>query len=191
MNLILATVAAALLGACSSHASVDNSNKGSLDTGAVIQRVEEIYGAVFKVYNEEDSLRNLDIQMENGVYDQRGDFIGNYCSREWNELVNKVDEIDSLYHSDELGFWEADYWIMGQDWHALSISDVKVIEMTETEATVELKLHNFDSAKPVSLKMVNENGVWKIDAFVDKEYDLNWKQSMQEYVAEESAKTKN
>lgn len=170
-------------------ATVSVANQTS-DADAIATRVQEIYTTVFKVYNEEDSLRNLDIQMENGVFEQRDKFNKDFCSKEWNTLLAKVNEIDSLYHSDELGFWDADYWIMGQDWHKLSISDVQVLEMSSSVATVKFLLHNFDSEDPVSLRLVNEDGIWKIDDFLNGEYDLDWKRAMQEYVAEET-KNKN
>ena len=79
---------------------------------------------------------------------------------------------------------------MGQDWHNLSISDVKVLSVTPEEATVEFKLHNLDAEYPVSLRLVNEDGNWKIDDFVDVKNDLDWKRSMQEYVTDETAKNK-
>ena len=148
--------AVALLGACTTHHNVDNSKKGSLDTSAVVERVEEIYTTVFNVYNEEDSLRNLDIHMENGVYERRADFEANFCSDEWNTLLKKVNEIDSLYHQNEMGFWDFDYWIMGQDWHKLSISDVKFVERIGSWAEVDLKLHNFDK---INSKLYAEVGL--------------------------------
>ncbi len=181
-NFILMTAVVALLGACTTHRNVDNSKQNSLDTAAVIERVEDIYTTVFNVYNEEDSLRNLDIHMENGVYERRADFEANYCSGEWNTLLKKVNEIDSLYHQNEMGFWDFDYWIMGQDWHNLSISDVKVTTLTDTEATVELGLHNFDKVVPLCLLMKRENGTWRIDDFVDKESGTGFKQDMQDYI---------
>ena len=161
------------------------------DAQAVVNRVQEIYNVVFKEYNLEDSLRNLD-QLEGlGAYEHRDEFNRNYCSQEWNRLMRQINEIDSMYHSDELGFWDADYWIMAQDWHNLSISDVEVLSVTPTEASVQFNLHNFDSSKPIGLHMVLEDGVWKIDAFLDVENDLDWKKSMQEYVTEETARNKN
>lgn len=160
------------------------------DADAVKARVQEIYAAVFKVYNEEDSLRNLDIQMENGVWEHRDKFNADYCSKEWNALLAQIDEIDSLYHGDELGFWDFDYWIMGQDWHELSISDVEVMSVTPSQAAVQIQLHNFDTVQPMILILVNENGVWKIDDFQQVEYDINLKKAMQEYVARETANNK-
>lgn len=171
-------------------AATETVENQTVDTAAVVSRVQEIYDAVFNVYNKEDSLRNLDIQMENGTWENRAKFNTDFCSKEWNALISKIDEIDSLYHSGELGFWEADYWIMGQDWHNLSISDVKVLSVTPEEAAVEFKLHNLDAEYPVSLRMVNEDGNWKIDDFVDVKNDLDWKRSMQEYVTDETAKNK-
>ena len=184
---------------CGCHGQAVNNDKVAADAvvnqeadaDAVAKRVKEIYQAVFKEYNLEDSLRNLD-QLEGlGAYEHRGEFNRNYCSHEWNRLSRLIDEIDSLYHSDELGFWDADYWIMGQDWHNLSISDVEVLSVTPTEASVQFQLHNFDSSKPIGLHMVFEDGVWKIDDFLDVENDVYWKKSMQEYVDEETAKNKN
>ena len=158
------------------------------DADAVASRVQEIYDAVFKEYNLEDSLRNLD-QLEGlGAYAHRSEFNRNFCSKEWNELVNQIDEIDSLYHAEEMGFWDADYWIMGQDWHNLSISDIEVLAVTPSEAAVQFNLHNFDSTGPVTLRLVNEDGVWKIDDFLDVDNDHSWKKSMQEYVKEEIAR---
>ena len=103
--------------------------------------------------------------------------------------MRQINHIDSLYHDGELGFWEADYWIMGQDWHDLSISDVEVLAVTPSEAAVQFKLHNLGSVKTVALLLVKEDGTWKIDNFqdADEEPALDWKRAMQEYVAEESA----
>ena len=193
--LLVLAVAFAVCG-CQKPATTDDKaatetvENQTVDTAAVVSRVQEIYDAVFKVYNKEDSLRNLDIQMENGSWESRAKFNTDFCSKEWNDLISKINEIDSLYHSGELGFWEADYWIMGQDWHNLSISDVKVLSVTPEEATVEFKLHNLDAEYPVSLRMVNKDGNWKIDDFVDVKNDLDWKRSMQEYVTDETTKNK-
>ena len=160
------------------------------DADAVAQRVQEIYAAVFKVYNEEDSLRNLDIEMEFDSWKSRDKFNNDFCSKEWNALLAKVNEIDSLYHSGEMGFWEADYWIMGQDWHELSISDLEVMAVTPSEAAVQIKLHNCGSVSPIALMLVKEDDIWKIDNFLNVENNMNWKKSMEDYVKEETANNK-
>ena len=185
-RILLLTVAVVVLGACSSRGAVVKSSGESdhdgLDTASVVERVQEIYGAVFKVYNEADSLRNLDIDSMNDVYERRADFEANYCSNEWNRLMKKVNEIDSLYHQNEMGFWDFDYWIMGQDWHNLSVSDVKVKTLTDAEATVELCLHNFDNVTQLCLLMKREDGTWRIDDFVDMGFGTGFKKDMQDYI---------
>ena len=195
--ILLAAVAMVALAACSSRGAVASDNKveeteAVLDSASLESRVQEIYGAVFKVYNEADSLRNLDIDsmMANDVYERRADFEANYCSSEWNRLMKKVNEIDSLYHQNEMGFWDFDYWIMGQDWHNLSVSDVKVVERIGPWATVELKLHNFDNVTPLCLTMKLEDGTWRIDDFVDLETGVGLKEDMKEYIANETAEAK-
>lgn len=163
------------------------------DAEVITARVQEIYDAVFKEYNLEDSLRNLDRLGDSpGAYAHRNEFIEKFCSSEWGRLVRQINHIDSLYHDGELGFWEADYWIMGQDWHDLSISDVEVLAVTPSEAAVQFKLHNLGSVKPVALLLVKEDATWRIDDFQDVEEApaLDWKRAMQEYVTEETAKNK-
>lgn len=192
---VLLTLALAL---CGCHSQASKSGNAATQTAAeqpsdaevIKQRVQEIYSEVFKEYNLEDSLRNLD-QLEGlGAYARRGEFCRNYCSQEWTGLVTQIADIDSMYHSGELGFWEADYWIMAQDWHQLSISDVEVQSVTPTQAVVEFKLHNLGDVKPVILQLVKENDTWKIDDFKDVNNDLDWKRSMQEYVEAEIDKIK-
>ena len=183
---------------CACHSQSENAGTPNIkdsanqiaDAEAVQQRVQEIYSDVFKEYNLEDSLRNLDMLDGPGASARRGDFNRNYCSREWNDLSRQIREIDSLYHADELGFWEADYWIMGQDWHQLSISDIEVLNVSPTEADVKFMLHNLGEAKPVALILVKEDGIWKIDNFKDLNIDMDWKRAMKEYVGQESAKNK-
>ena len=196
-KLILSLVAlAAMLAACQPNGSQQaaESKKTTvseqLSATEVQNRVRDIYKSVFKVYNEEDSLRNLDIQMENGVFENLGQFNKDFCSKEWNRLLAKINEIDSLNHNGELGFWEFDYWIMGQDWHNLSISDIEVLNVAQNEATVQLKLHNFDSAVNLALQWVKEDGSWKIDNFQQADNDMDLKQVMLQYIEEETAKTK-
>lgn len=193
---VLLMALALVIGGCSNQSQESKQETAEAvetqvsDVEAVKQRVEEIYGEVFKEYNREDSLRNLDQLEGPGAYARRGEFCKNYCSQEWNDLVSQIADIDSMYHSDELGFWEADYWIMGQDWHQLSISDVEVLSVTPAQAAVEFKLHNLGNANPVIVLLVKENGIWKIDDFKDMGSNLDWKHSMQEYVKDEMDKIK-
>jgi len=192
-KLFYLAVMAVMACSCSTHGeagvSTATSDSATHDASAgqqVAERVEEIYAAVFKVYNEEDSLRNLNLTVERDAHSRRQELCDNYCSEDWRRLVREINQIDSLYHQGELGFWEMDYWIMGQDWHNLHISDVKTLNSSTDVAQVEFKLHNLDFVKTVRVLVVNENGVWKIDNFMDDEVDV--KEAMSRYVKEENKK---
>ena len=168
--------------------TVDDAANAQHATTALADRVQEIYHTVFRSYNYDDSLRNLDMPTGDDLHVARDAFNLNYCSREWNGLMVKINEIDSMYHRDELGFWEADYWIMGQDWHELSVSDVNVRSLKGDSATVTLSLHNLGNMIHVTLQMVHEAGEWRIDNFIDNDNDCDWKRLMQDYVKTEMAK---
>ncbi|MBR4830046.1 MAG: DUF3828 domain-containing protein [Muribaculaceae bacterium] len=190
-NLIFYLVAlTVVLAACQPKEGQQDTDKKTtlqerLATTELETRVRDIYAAVFKVYNEEDSLRNLDEPVVNGVLDNRDEFAAKYCSHEWNDLLRAIENNDLARHQGELGFWEADYWIMGQDWHELSVNDVKVTSLNGDSATVEFNLHNLGNVTPVCLDMVREDGVWKIDNFINATHEFDLKASMKEYLAHE------
>lgn len=142
-------------------------------------RVEHIYNKVFAVYARAEN----DLSVLNET-----NFDGLYCSDDWNQTVAKVTEKDSK-NDDEIGFFDADYWVMGQDFSELSISDVAVESINGSRATVVMMLHNCGSATPVRLTMVYERGNWFIDDFCE-DYDASgpdtasWKNSMLNYLKE-------
>ena len=88
-----------------------------------------------------------------------------------------------------MGFFDADYWVMGQDFdtqnlHASDFYLEKILmEDKPWEAAVTLKLHNYGEI-PVRVNLIYEGGEWKVDDLTDIRYDLDWKQSMKEYLAE-------
>ena len=188
---------ASVFGACQAggHQQTDDAQKTTvteqLSATELENKVRDIYATVFREYIIEDSLRNLDQPVGEGAYGKRSQFNADYCTRGLNDLFRQVNEIDSLYHSGELGFFDADYWIMGQDYGAdLKVSDVKVLSVSGNEAVVEMQLHNLNTSKPVRLKMLHEDGSWRIDSFVDAKCDFDLKRSMEEYIAEENQQHK-
>ncbi len=162
--------------------AVDNAASVALDTAQVVERVNEIYADVFQYYTLlADSAR------------LQGRLVGikppsvKFCTRDWNDWVTRVNSFDAEHNDGMMGFFEADYWIMGQDWGDLSLSDVNVASMTDSTAIVEFKLHNLGSEIPVRLNMALEDGAWKIDNFIDVANDLDWKANMKEYLSGETA----
>ena len=187
----------AMLGTCQSKGAQQAAEghvttvTGQLSATEVENKVRDIYATVFREYIIEDSLRNLGEPVGEGAYGKRKQFNADYCTRGLNDLFRQVDEIDSLYHSGEMGFFDADYWIMAQDYGSdLKVSDVRVVSMNGNEAVVEMQLHNLNTSKPVRLKMLHEDGTWRIDSFVDVNSDYDMKRSMEEYITEENKQNK-
>ncbi len=142
----------------------------------VAERVNAIYHDVFTQYYSEDAdLNEQDIPSP----DEK------YCTKEWKELLNKVIDYDNTHNPDDIGFFEADYWVMGQDFGDLSISDVNVVKLDDDDATVELNLHNLGKTTTIRLEMEYERNNWFIDNFVDVEYGISWKNDMEEYLKED------
>ena len=141
-----------------------------------LETVEEVYKAVSKAY------RSKDWQRKSADLDEQ------FCSKDWLTTVAAVIEKDNK-SSDEMGFFDADYWVMGQDFdeknlHASDFSLEKILmDDTPWEAAVTLKHHNFSDI-PVRVNLVYEDGAWKVDDLTDLSSDLDWKASMKEYLAE-------
>lgn len=107
-----------------------------------------------------------------------------YCSTDWNRTVESIKEKDAQKRN-EMGFFEADYWIMGQDWGDLTPQDIQVTMQDDSHAVITFEMDKMGgSVKKVQLNMVYEQGSWRIDNFIDRAYGLDWKQSMREYLAE-------
>ena len=140
-----------------------------------LETVQEVYEAVGQAYSSEDW------QTQSNELDKE------YCSKDWNATVKAVIEKDNQ-NPEEMGFFDADYWVMGQDFskkiYATDLTLERLLmDDTPWEAAVTLKLHNF-SEIPVRVNLIYEGGEWKVDDLTDLSNDLDWKKSMKEYLAE-------
>ena len=182
-KMMVMLLAAVWLTACSMGSQVESTGNNSSntknsvahDTARLVERVNEIYTYVSNYYEymktPQSKTRLTGIKPP----------AVKYCSRDWNDWVTRVNNYDAEHDDGMEGFFEADYWIMGQDWDKISVSDVSVASMTDSTAVVNLNLHNFNDIA-VRLEMVLERDEWKIDNFIDVKNDLDWKAAMKEYL---------
>ena len=140
----------------------------------IVQRVESIYADVFAEYNAANEEENEAIPQSSP--DEK------YCSDSWNKLLLQVSEFDQQHNPDDIGFFDADYWVMGQDFQDLSISNVKLTNHDGDEAEVEFDLHNSGQVTHVRLELDYERGNWYIDNFIDIDNELDWKDDMKDYL---------
>ena len=143
-------------------------------------RVTYIYNSVFDFYNRWN---------ENGIPENMGESLDTrFCSSDWLHYEDRVRDHDDAIE-EGIGFFDADFWVMGQDFQDLSISEVEVKSIEGNKALVDFNLHNCGSVTRVRLEMVKEGSEWKIDNFIDMDADVegfNWKEGMKAYLIEET-----
>ena len=148
----------------------------SADPELIIERVKAIYAAVAEAYPEINDITPSNDQLDNA-----------FCTAEWKTLVEMVNSRSA----EDMGrdsFYDSDYWIMGQDWGKITISDVKASIKDNTHANALLILHNLGSQTRVRLELFFERGEWLIGNFIDETHQFNWKKSMFQYLEKKGKK---
>lgn len=141
----------------------------------IIDRTRQIYTHVQKVYNDNTSVP------DNAILNT------SYCSKDWNEKLAQIEEKEKK-SNEEMGFFVADYWVMGQDYHEIGTSNYKVEKMLldtiPSQASVTLNIQNCGNTIPIRVDLVWEKGQWVIDNLTDLTNDFDWKKGMVEYLTE-------
>ena len=143
------------------------------DSAEIVNRVRDIYDHVRRAYGRDVNPSDLP------------DLNRAYASARFNALVDAVADIDS--DIDGIGFFDFDYWVMGQDYDNVYATDIVLEKMPnrpDGTAAVTLNLHNCGSVTPLRLELVNEDGRWMIDNFINLELDFDLKASMLDYINE-------
>ena len=151
--------------------SVNNGQKAdSADPEVITDRVNAIYAAVAEAYPEINDITPSNDQLDDA-----------YCTSEWKTLVQMVNS-KSAENMGRESFFDADYWIMGQDWGKITISGLKVDVKDDTHANAFFTLHNLGSQTKVQLELLFEHGEWFIGNFIDETHKMDWKKSMMQYL---------
>ena len=151
--------------------SVNNGQKAdSADPEVITDRVNAIYAAVAEAYPEINDITPSNDQLDDA-----------YCTGEWKTLVQMVNSKDAE-NMGRGGFFDSDYWIMGQDWGKITISNLKVDVKDNTHANAFFTLHNLGSQTKVQLELVFEHGEWLIGNFIDETHKVDWKKNMLKYL---------
>jgi len=156
--------------------TVAQQEQDSADPALITDRVNAIYAAVAEAYPEITDITPSNDQLDDA-----------FCTAEWKTLVQMVNSKDAE-NMGKGGFFDADYWIMGQDWGKITISDLKVDVKDDTHANAFFTLHNLGSQTKVQLELVFERGEWLIGNFIDETHKMDWKKSMIQYLEEKGKK---
>ena len=178
---LLLTVVALIVVSCAGKSGSSQAAKPEVnDSLMLVLRVNNIYDAVAHHYACLDSIRSGQIN----PLEYHVNLDSMFCSADWREWTSRTRAYDDIHSAGSVGFFEADYWIMGQDWQNLSIDNVAVTSLTDSTALVDLSLNNCNNVTLVRLAMVKEQEEWKIDDFIDVSSDFDWKKGMKEYMKE-------
>ena len=145
-------------------------DKDAADPEVITERVNAIYAAVAEAYPEINDITPANDQLDDA-----------YCTAEWNTLVGMVNS-KSAENMGRESFFDSDYWIMGQDWGKISISDLKVNVKDKTHANALFTLHNLGSQTKIQIELLFERGEWLIGNFIDQTHKRDWKNSMLQYL---------
>ena len=134
------------------------------ETDEIIERVQNIYQTVAQM---PDSTRLLEEK---------------FCSEKWRQNVAQILKYDSKFE-DRVGFFDANYWVLAQDYGDISVSDIELERQNGDSAWVKMILHNLGTTTPMRLTLVYEDEEWKIDNFVSLDaYGYDWGFLMERYV---------
>ena len=157
--------------------TADVQEEQSDDTAQVVKdRVEAIYDEVFGCYlSSADAISECDFDTREFLAE---DYWATY------ETVTKVEE------DGEMGFFESDHWIQGQDWDsdlALTVDSVQMI--SPERALVYIRITNFGNMERCALEMSCEGNQWLIDDFITFAPErISEKEQMKQYIAEAEQK---
>jgi hypothetical protein len=171
MKKTLFIVLVIILTGCASRQQSENLKEEPIMVAEISaeQAVREIYDEVFKAYN---TLSETEIIA--------ADFDHKFMSVEYLTTDSIVCEIDKKYPG-EIGFHDYDHWIQGNNWENLSYEITSTNNISDNEGVVSLVVLNCGQKKPIKVKIVKENGVWKIADFIrDGVSELH---EMQDYIA--------
>ncbi len=149
-------------------------NDTAAEAKAASQSVNEIYNDVFGWYTRAEK----DVTM----LGKMPDFDSIYTSADYKALLSKVKAADKTVEANgEIGFFDHDHWVCGQDFDGLQMKVVKVVATAPGKCTAEIDVTNCGATTQETLDMVFEDNQWKIDDF--KTDGQSEKAQMREYVA--------
>lgn len=154
-NILTTIIAATLLWSC-------NSQKANTpDTVMVI--VQNMYDDIMSMYLEGD---------EGQEYAFR-----KYASSRLNKLMEEVSNaIESGKIEPMVYGWDCDPWIMAQDWNHPVAEVKKIHDLSDNQCKIDIVIHdgeNDEYSSNITITLVKENNVWKVDDFTSSESGNN------------------
>lgn len=163
-----------------SEETIQESNPSEMKE-IVEKRVNEIYSHVFSEY-----VKACDMDCPGNF--SRAPFDSLYLSEDFLHMINRVGDVEEILGGPVC--FDADYWIMAQDFgknlsHKVLSTEIK----NSREALVKINIHNFESDQEETVSLVFERGNWYIDNWTDEFGDM--RKSMTEALEDYEKEYKN
>lgn len=142
-------------------------------TKDVEQRVRGIYDEVFGWY-----LAHVNVYSQNDTDHDK------FYSKDYRQTISDVASVDA--ESEDIGFFDYDHWIQGQDWDKDLAMEFDYVEIQDVRhARAHIRITNCGTQSPLVLAMVKEDGQWFIDDFITPAPDCcSEKAGMKKYLKE-------
>ncbi len=126
---------------------------------SVTHRLNAIYADVFDWYNRAEH--------DLTVLHQMPDFDSCYMSADYNVWLRAVNADDDIVaEQGEIGFFDYDHWICGQDFQNLSMDIVSGNLTGPFAYRAQVKIHNCNQVQILDIDLVYDQGRWMIDDFI-------------------------
>ncbi len=147
---------------CGTAAHADSSAIVREDTAADEREAGDslraVYADVFAWYAKAEK----DISL----LSRKPDFEARYMSSSYNTLYRRVLAADeAVEKGGEIGFFDSDHWICGQDFQNLSATVAKVTRLGAGKCAAEVVVTNCGQRDTLGVDLVKEGESWKIDDF--------------------------
>lgn len=146
-----------------------------VDREVVLTRVKDIY-----------SLIKSDFTAHGGAYDSEL-YDRSFCSKSWNKLLMNVRSKEARTNN---LFSEINYWSMTRESGVVvSFDEFVVTNMycgSELTASVNFMVYEADKYTPARIDLIYEDGRWVIDNFYNLRYMIDVKNSMWDFLEEET-----
>jgi len=146
-----------------------------VDREVVLARVKDIY-----------SLIKSDFAAHGGAYDSEL-YDRSFCSKSWNKLLMNVRSKEARTNN---LFSEINYWSMTRESGVtVSFDEFVVTNMycgSELTASVNFMVYEADKYTPARIDLIFEDGRWVIDNFYNLRYMIDVKNSMWDFLEEET-----
>ncbi len=148
-------------GCSASQPSADTASAVKTEADAAEERaaadtLRAVYAEVFAWYAKAES--------DFSLLARKPDFEARFMSSGYNALYRRVLAADDVAAGrGEIGFFDSDHWVCGQDFQSLAASVGKVSQSGPGKCAAEVVVTNCGTRTPLTVDLVKEGGTWKID----------------------------